>query len=221
MTRVVVIGGIESTYHNAQLLDELGAEIVMLYTRGKDSPGWEGVDPVDESRFPFVSRVPKTVINTNINDYIDSIRRLKPDLIFSLGWQQIFKKAILSLCPVLGIHESLLPEGAGAVPIANAILHDRPVTGVTLFELDGGMDTGPIVGQLRGKLDPRVATATQLYHEAMALEKELLKTFYPLLKNRTAPKIAQDFSKRTVYGKIEWERWPEDKVRRTRVYPYA
>lgn len=219
--RIVVIGGIESTYRNAQVLHEMGAEIAMFYTRGKSSPGWEGVDPIDESAFPFAGRVPRTVVNDNINDHAGEMKKLSPRFIFSLGWQQIFKEELLSVCPVIGIHESLLPEGAGCVPIANAMLHDRPVTGVTLFYLDGGMDTGDIIAQLCGKLDPRKATATELYHEAMRLEDQLLRRYFPMILDGTAPRIPQDLSRRTVYGKVDWQAWPSEKLRRVRVYPYA
>ena len=219
--KIIIIGGIESTYKNAQVLHDLGAQIVMFYTRGKNSPGWEGVDLVNENKFSFAKRVPRTEVNGDINEYTGRIKKLKPCLIFSLGWQQIFRKALLNICPVIGIHESLLPECAGAVPIANAILNDRPVTGITLFQIDKGMDTGPIIAQLRGLLDPRKATATELYKEAMQLEKEILTAYFPLLLNGKAPRIPQDMSRRTVYGKIEWGKWPKAKQKRVRVYPYA
>ena len=130
MSRIIIIGGIESTYRNAQLLFELGEEICMFFTRGERSPGWEGVDLIDESRFPFASRVPKTIVQGNINEYAKAMAGMHPDYIWSLGWQQLFKSEILDICPVLGIHESLLPEGAGSVPIANAILHDSWGTGI-------------------------------------------------------------------------------------------
>ncbi|MBZ0270433.1 hypothetical protein K8I61_00235 [bacterium] len=221
MARVIVIGGIESTYANAQVLADLGEEIVMFYTRGERSPGWEGVAMVDDSRFPFAARVPTTVVQGNINDHIGQMRELKPDFIFSLGWQQMYKAPMLDVCPVVGIHESLLPEGAGAVPIANAILHDRPATGVSLFWLDGGMDTGPLLAQLVGRLDPRAATATELYYEAMELEEIILRMMMPALRKGIAPRIPQDFSRRTVYEKIDWDAWPAEKVRRARTYPYA
>jgi len=220
MSKIIIIGGIESTYKNAQVLHDLGEEILMFFTRGENSPGWEGVDMIDESHFPFISLVPKTIVQANINDYTELIKKIGPDFIWSLGWQQIYKKEMFEVCPIVGIHESLLPEGAGAVPIANVILHDRPVTGITLFELDGRMDTGPIIGQLKGKLDPRKVTATELYFEAMELEKRLLEIYVPLLREGTAPRIPQDFSRRTVYGKINWHDWPEEKVKRARTYPY-
>jgi methionyl-tRNA formyltransferase len=221
MARVIVIGGIESTYANAQVLHDLGEEIVMFYTRGASSPGWQGVAMIDESRFPFASRVPKSVVNGNINEHVAEMRALRPDFIYSLGWQQIFRRELLESACVIGIHESLLPEGAGAVPIANAILHGRPRTGVTLFELDGGMDTGPIIGQLQGLLDPRTADATALYEEAMQLERWVLEMFVPHLNRGTAPRIPQDITQRSEYRKINWDAWPAEAVKRARVYPYG
>lgn len=137
MARIIVIGGIESTYHNVQALHDLGEEIVMFYTRGPSSPGWEGVDQVDESRFPFADNVPKTIVDGHINDHVDEMQSLRPDVIYSLGWQQMYSKKLLAITKVVGIHESLLPEGAGAVPIANAVLHGVKRTGCTLFWLDG------------------------------------------------------------------------------------
>lgn len=221
MARVIVIGGIESTFSSSQVLHDMGEQIVMFYTRGPKSPGWEGVDMIDETRFAFASSVPRTVVNGHINQHVEEMRALKPDVIYSLGWQQVYNRALLGICKVVGIHESLLPRGAGAVPIANAILHEFTETGCSLFWLDGGMDTGPIIGQLKGCLDPRRATATELYREAIQLGVELLRMFVPHINAGTASAIPQDTSKRTVYRKVVWTEWPMDKVERARVYPYA
>jgi len=220
MSKIIIIGGIESTFINAQLLHDLGEEILMFYTRGPHSPGWEGVKLIVEDEFPFSKKVPITRVNGNINDHAKQMKSLHPDFIWSLGWQQMYKPALLEMCPVIGIHESLLPEGAGAVPIANALLHDRPVTGVTLFELDGGMDTGPIIAQLKGSLDPTKVTSKDLYQEAMELEQKMIRAILPFLKDGSAPRIPQDFLKRTVYGKIDWSLWPTEKVKRAKTYPY-
>lgn len=221
MARIIIIGGIESTFLNAQVLSDLGQDIVMFFTRGPRSPGWEGVDMIDASKYPFTGQIPITEVNGNINDHVEEMRALAPDFIYSLGWQQIYHQELMSLCPVIGIHESLLPEGAGAVPIANAILHDQPVTGISLFWLDSGIDTGPLIAQLRGRLAPTVATATELYEEAIGLEEAILQMMVPHICAGTAPSISQDIRRRTIYGKIYWEDWPKDKVSRTKVYPYA
>jgi methionyl-tRNA formyltransferase len=221
MARTIVIGGIESTFRNAQILCDLGENIVMFYTRGPRSPGWEGVEMIDETRFAFASNVPRSIVSGNINEHLEEMRALEPDVIYSLGWQQVYGPKLLALCKFVGIHESLLPKGAGAVPIANAILHDVAVTGCTLFWLDAGMDTGPIIGQLRGRLDPRTANATALYEEAMQLGGELLRMFVPHINAGTAPAIPQDASRRTVYRKVKWDDWSVDRVIRAKVYPYA
>jgi methionyl-tRNA formyltransferase len=220
MSKIIIIGGIESTYRNAQTLFEQGEDILMFFTRGENSAGWEGVDLVDESQFSFLDKVDKTIVEGNINAHSELIASLRPDYIWSLGWQQIFRKELLSIAPILGIHESLLPEGAGPVPIANAILHDQVHTGITLFQVDKGMDTGPIIWQLQGSLDPRKATSTELYDQAMLLAHSLIKVTLPFLNNGQAPRISQDLSKRTAYKKINWNEWPEDKVTRAKTYPY-
>lgn len=221
MARIIVIGGIESTYTNAQVLHDLGEEIVMFYTRGPNSSGWEGVKMVDEGRFEFASKVPRTQVNSQIRDHVEEMKALAPDFIYSLGWQQIYSAEMLSLCPIIGIHESLLPRGAGAVPIANAILHDEEATGITLFWLNSGVDTGNIIAQLKGLHSPRTANSTVIYSEAIELGAAVLRMYVPHINRGSAPSIAQDMSKRIAYGKIDWARWPEDKVRRARVYPYA
>ena len=221
MARIVVIGGIESTFRNAQVLHDLREDIVMFYTRGPNSPGWEGVALIDRSLYPFAAKVPTTEVNGNINDHAAEIRTLAPDFIYSLGWQQIYRKDIMNICPVVGIHESLLPKGAGAVPLANAILHGFEETGCTLFWLDGGMDTGPIIGQLKMRHSPRTATATQLYEEAMEIGAALLQMYVSHINAGTAPAIPQDKSCRTEYGKVVWSDWEAEKIARARTYPYA
>lgn len=225
MARIIVIGGIESTYRNAQVLHELGEEIVMFYTRGEDSPGWEGVAMIDDSQYAFASQVPTTVVNGNINDYVKDMAALNPDFIYSLGWQQVYHQTLLSLCPVVGIHESLLPIGAGPVPLANAILDDLEQTGCTLFWLDNGMDTGSIIGQLVLPNSPKTATATTLYEDAMMVGERLLRMYVPCINEGIAPSIPQDMAKRTTYGKVDFDKLtsPElkERVARARTYPYA
>lgn len=221
MARIVIIGGIESTFANAQVLHELGEEIIMFYTRGEDSPGWQGVDMVDESLFSFTDAIPKTCVKGNINDHVAEISDLNPDFIYSLGWQQIYSQELLAIAPFIGIHESLLPKGAGPTPIANAILHSEPETGCTLFWLDDGMDTGAIIGQLKNSHSPQTASSTQIYAEDFVLSKQLLQMYVPHINQKTAPAIPQNFEYRTEYNLVNWSDWDEELVLRARTYPYV
>ena len=93
-------------------------------------------------------------------------------------------------------------------------------TGITLFQLDKGIDTGPIVWQLRGLLDPRKTTSTELYNQSMMLSKDLIKASLPFLNNNSAPRIPQNMELRTLYEKITWDEWPEEKISRAKTYPY-
>jgi phosphoribosylglycinamide formyltransferase 1 len=129
--------------------------------------------------------------------------------------------AQLSVCKIVAIHQGLLPRGAGAVPIANAILHGVERTGCHLFWVDGGMDAGPIIGQLAALPDPRATTATELFAEATRLGGELLRMYGRHINNGTATAIPQDLSKRITYRKVKWSDWPEELVKGLRTYLYV
>lgn len=69
---------------------------------------------------------------------------------------------VLALPPYgcLNVHASLLPRWRGAAPISAAILHGDAETGVTLMQMDEGLDTGPILAQVRCPILPDDTTET-------------------------------------------------------------
>lgn len=75
------------------------------------------------------------------------IAALEPDLGVLADYGQIVPAALLALPPngILNVHPSLLPRHRGATPIPGAIAAGDPETGVTIFRMDEGIDTGPIV----------------------------------------------------------------------------
>jgi methionyl-tRNA formyltransferase len=82
-------------------------------------------------------------------DFVRQLESLRPDLILVAAYGQILPPAILDL-PRLGcvnVHTSLLPKYRGAAPIQWAILNGDSETGVTLMQMDAGLDTGPILSQ--------------------------------------------------------------------------
>lgn len=77
------------------------------------------------------------------------LKELEPDLGVIVAYGSILKKQALAI-PAKGwlnLHYSLLPDLPGAAPVQWAILQGRQETGVTVFELDEGIDTGPIYAQ--------------------------------------------------------------------------
>jgi len=80
---------------------------------------------------------------------MEQLRAWDPDLIVVAAFGQILKKDVLDL-PRFGcinVHASLLPRWRGAAPIAAAILHGDEETGVTIMQMDAGLDTGPMLAK--------------------------------------------------------------------------
>lgn len=78
---------------------------------------------------------------------IKTIRGWKPDVVVVAAYGRILPESLLEL-PGFGcinIHASLLPRWRGASPVANALMAGDIETGVTLMELDRGMDTGALI----------------------------------------------------------------------------
>jgi len=138
---------------------------------------------------------------------VSAIRAHTVDWLFIIGWSQIAAPAVLQAPRkgVLGMHPTLLPTGRGRAAIPWAILKRLPETGVSLFQLAPGVDTGPIIAQRRIPLTSDT-DATHLYAEVNAAHVSLIREVMPLLTADTLPGQPQDATKATVWP----ERRPED-----------
>ena len=119
---------------------------------------------------------------------IAAIRELKPDLGILADYGQLVPQALLDVPArgFLNIHPSLLPRHRGASPIAATILDGDTETGVTLIEMDAGLDTGPIVAVERWPLEG-TETASELEARAAGVGAGLLsKTIGAWLRGEVA-----------------------------------
>ena len=101
-------------------------------------------------------------------------RALEPDIAIVAAYGLILPKPILE-APKLGcvnVHASLLPRWRGAAPIQRAILAGDEVSGVTIMQMDEGLDTGPML--LRQSLDIRHKNAGQVTEELANLGATLI-----------------------------------------------
>ena len=80
-------------------------------------------------------------------EFLEQVRLLSPDLIVVFAYGQILPQALLDLprWHCLNLHTSLLPKYRGAAPIQWAILNGDGETGVTLMQMEAGLDTGPLI----------------------------------------------------------------------------
>ncbi len=103
------------------------------------------------------------------------LRKWRPDLLVVVAYGSILPPSVLAL-PRLGclnIHASLLPRWRGAAPIQRAILAGDVETGVTIMQMDAGLDTGPVLLQRRVPID-RAMTSGALHDRLAALGAEAL-----------------------------------------------
>jgi methionyl-tRNA formyltransferase len=78
---------------------------------------------------------------------VDQLRAWQPDVLVVAAFGQILRQSVLDLPPYgcVNVHASLLPRWRGAAPINTAIRAGDSVTGVTIMQMDAGLDTGPIL----------------------------------------------------------------------------
>jgi methionyl-tRNA formyltransferase len=155
---------------------------------------------------------------------VASVRALAPEVIVVAAYGQILPKELLTLPPrgCVNIHASLLPAYRGAAPINWAIINGEERTGITIMQMDEGMDTGAILLQDSIPIAPDETAGTltgKLAHLGSALVVDALNR----LEGGTLPPIAQDDRKashapllRKEDGRIDWSRPAVELHRRVR-----
>ena len=101
------------------------------------------------------------------------------DLVLTIGYGVLLPESILSLPKhgFLNLHFSLLPAYRGAAPAQRALHNGETITGVTVFQLDKGMDTGPIFAQQSINIDPSWRSFELLKHLSDLGPKIVEKSF--------------------------------------------
>ncbi|MBB71818.1 MAG: methionyl-tRNA formyltransferase [Legionellales bacterium] len=129
------------------------------------------------------------------------LKALGADLMVVVAYGLILPQAVLDSFPLgcVNVHVSLLPRWRGAAPIQHAILAGDAQTGVTIMQMDAGLDTGPMLLQKTCTIEPN-ETAGQLHDKLAELgASALLET----LNNwQTIDASQQDVSHSTYASKI-------------------
>ena len=104
-------------------------------------------------------KVPIIHLEKSINDpkSIDKIKSFDPALLISVAGNQIFKKPIIELAPkgCLNLHTALLPKYRGLMPTFWVMKNNEKETGVSIFFVDEGIDSGPIIVQKKVEIGNR------------------------------------------------------------------
>ncbi len=109
-------------------------------------------------------------------DLAERLRALEADVGVVVAYGRILPRAVLD-APKHGcvnVHASLLPRWRGASPIQHAILAGDAETGVTLMQMDEGMDTGPMLAEVRTPIEPE-ETGGALFERLAPMGAALLR----------------------------------------------
>lgn len=140
------------------------------------------------------------------------LESLDADVMVVVAYGLLLPQAVLDI-PKLGcinVHGSLLPRWRGAAPIQRAIWAGDSESGVTIMQMEAGLDTGPILHKSRCQLSPQEST-TSLYEKLEELGPTALVTVLNDLPHYQAHAVAQDDAQATYAkkltkdeGRIDW-----------------
>ncbi len=129
---------------------------------------------------------------------------LRPDVIVVAAYGKLLPPEVLALPPYgcLNLHPSLLPRYRGPAPVVTAILEGAATTGVTLMQLDEGMDTGPILARQERPLSGDETAAT-LTADLFSMGAQLLLDNLEGWIAGRLPAQPQDEAQATITRKLE------------------
>ncbi len=228
MSRIVFMGTPEFAVPVLDALAHTTGEIVAVFTR-PDQPAGRGkllqASPVKRLAESLGLPVyqPKTLRKA---EAVTQVRELAPDLIIVAAYGLILPPDVLAI-PGRGCvntHASLLPRHRGAAPIVAALLAGDTQTGITLMQMDAGIDTGPILAQRSIPIEPNDTTGTLTPKLARLAAELLIDTLPPILAGEIVPQ-PQDQARATVFktikkeeGLIDWSRPAVEIERRVRAF---
>jgi len=200
-------------------LYETPHEVVALYTqpprtgRGHHKHARNPMVEVAEAHGTPVFRPEKV----NTPESLDDLHDLNLDLLVVAAYGQILSRKLLDT-PRMGainVHASLLPKYRGAAPVNYAILHGEQESGVTIFQIEPSLDSGPMLGKAATPIGSE-ETAGELEARLAQLGAKLAQQVVTELAAGTANPIPQDHDAATFapkmeksLGAIDWSRTAE------------
>ena len=156
--RLIFAGTPEVTLPSLDALAASSHELVAVVTR-PDAPAGRGRRLVRSPAGAWADERGIEVLNPQRPrepEFHERLRRLAPDCVPVVAYGALVPPSALEI-PKHGwvnLHFSLLPAWRGAAPVQHAVLHGDEVTGASVFELEAGMDTGPVYGTLTEQIRP-------------------------------------------------------------------
>jgi phosphoribosylglycinamide formyltransferase-1 len=182
--RVAVLASGAGTNLQALIDDADGRDGVQLVGVASDKPGARALErariaEIDTATFPTQDHADRERRDGAIAVWL---QEREVELVVLAGYMQLLSDAFLATFPdaVINVHPSLLPAFPGLGAVQQALDYGVQVFGVTVFFVDGGVDTGPILLQRAIEL-PGAQTVEDVLGELHAIEHALLPEAVRLL----------------------------------------
>jgi methionyl-tRNA formyltransferase len=215
--RCVLFAYHEMGFRCMQALLEIGAPIAALFTH-RDDPHeevwWNSCAQLAESR-----RIPVFTPDKIDAAVLATVAAINPSVLYSFSYRYLIKESVLGLASIgaFNLHPSLLPAYRGRAPVNWMLVNGEREAGVTLHHMVARADAGDIVGQQAVAIDDS-DNALSLYRKLIPLGVELVAEMHPRIVTGTAPRLKQDISKGSYFGRrrpedgrIDW-RWPARRI---------
>ena len=203
--KIVFMGTPDFAAGALEALIAAGHEITAVYTQ-PDKPKGRGKEvqmtPVKELALKHDIPVyqPRRIKEA---EEVEKLRQIPADIFVVAAFGQIVSQEILDI-PKYGcvnIHASLLPKYRGAAPIQWAVIDGEEKTGVTIMQMNAGIDTGDILYTKEYVLEPK-ETGASLFDKLMVLGAEAIVEALPLLEMGKLTPTPQDHTKATHAAKL-------------------
>lgn len=151
------------------------------------------------------------------DDFIQTLRRLKPDCIVVAAYGNILPKELLEMprYGCINIHASLLPKYRGSAPIHWAVLNGEEKAGITIMKMDEGLDTGDML--LKDEVEVGDMTTGELHDILAKMGGELIVKALKNIESNSIKPTKQNDEEATYasmidkkMGQIDWSKSAEE-----------
>lgn len=168
--RVIFMGTPDFAVGTLQAIYEAGHEVCLVVTQ-PDKPKGRGhamqYTPVKEYAVEKGIEVFQPV-KIREQAAVEKLRDCQADIMVVAAFGQILPKEILEMCPYgcINVHASLLPKYRGAAPIQWVIIDGEKESGVTIMQMNEGLDTGDMISKVAVPIEEKETGGT--YHDKLA-----------------------------------------------------
>ncbi len=219
--RIIFMGSPDFAVPTLQALIDAAHQVICVYTQPPRPGGRRGKEltrtPVHQRAddLGIEVRHPKSLKSAEEQD---AFAALEPEMAVVAAYGLILPQAILDAPKhgCLNVHASILPRWRGAAPIHRAVMAGDPVTGVTIMQMEAGLDTGPMLTMARTPIEDK--TTGELTEELAEIGAQLMvgtlidvDMLHPLEQDDMQATYAAKIDK--AEARMDWDRPAEEVVR--------